>query len=409
MVPFLNTRTSPVQPVFRWLAVLVLVLPLLFACGKPQKNNRPQRPPVPVEIGDVVQADSPVFLDGIGNVEAFNVVQIKSRVTGELIRTFFREGDMLTEGQDLFTIDPAPFQASLQEVEAKLSQAQTQYEQARREYRRFQGLYEEKAVSLEQLETKEVDMKSKHAQVELNMAERANAKLNLGYCYIKAPMTGKSGKILVDDFNIVNANQDVLVTIRQIQPVKVSFSLPGKLLDEIRAYHAKGPLELRVFTLESDKPEIGTLHLIDNTINPRTGMIRLEGILANENLRLWPGQFLKVALKLTTTFNATLVPQTALNDGPDGKYAWVVKEDQTVEIRPVKVTRRDGIMDVVAEGLKPGERVITDGQLMLRPGAKVVTRAQLREMMKKAAPGPHGPGEKAAPTKDKKPEAQHKP
>lgn len=402
-MPFLHTHETTAHAVLRWLSLLVLALPLHFACSGSQKDNRSQQPPVPVEIGEVMQADSPLYLDGIGNVEAFNTVQIRSRVTGELIKTFFREGDMLSEGQDLFTIDPAPFQASLQEVEAKVSQAQTQYDQARREYDRFRGLYGEKAVSLEQLETKEVDMKSKLAQVELNQAERENAKLNLGYCFIKAPMTGKSGKILVDDFNIVNANQDVLVSVRQIQPVKVSFSLPGRFLDEIRAYNAKGPLELRVFTLESEKPEIGSLHLIDNTINPRTGMIRLEGVLANENLRLWPGQFLKVNLKLTTTYHATLVPQTALNDGPEGKYVWIVKEDQTVEIRPVKVVRRDGTMEVVSEGLTPGERVITDGQLMLRPGATVITRAQLREMMQKRGPTAHGPGEKAAPSKNTKP------
>jgi membrane fusion protein, multidrug efflux system len=400
MVPFPNTHTVTLRGVLRWLAPIVLALPLLLACGGSQKNNRPQQPPVPVEIGEVIAGDSPVFLDGIGNVEAFNTVQVRCRVTGELIKSFFREGDMVTTGQDLFTIDPAPFQASLQEVEAKVSQSQTQYEQARREFERFRGLYAEKAVSLEQLETKEVDMKSKHAQVELYLAERENAKLNLGYCFIKAPMTGKTGKILVDNFNIVNANQDVLVSIREIQPVKVSFSLPGRFLDEIRAYNAAGALELRVFTLDNPKPEIGSLRLIDNTINPRTGMIRLEGTLANENMRLWPGLFVKVSLKLTTTYNATLVPQTALIDGPEGKYAWVVKEDQTVEMRPVSVTRRDGTMDVVAEGLKPGERVVTDGQLMLRPGAKVITRAQLREMMQKAGPG----SEKGATPKDTKQE-----
>jgi multidrug efflux system membrane fusion protein len=385
--------------------MVLLLLPVLMACGSSQKDNHKQAPPVPVEIAEVVEGESLVLLEGIGNVEAFNTIQVRCRVTGELVKKFFSEGDIVTEGQDLFTIDPKPFQASLQEVEAKLRQSQTLYDQARREFDRFSGLYSEKAVSLEQLETKEVDMKSKLAQVELNLAERENARLNLGYCFIKAPLTGKSGKILVDNFNIVNANQDVLVTIRQIQPVKVSFSLPGKFLDEIRDYNSRGPLEIQVFTLDSDKPEIGGLSLVDNTINPRTGMIRLEGRLPNENLRLWPGQFVKVALKLTTTVHATLAPHMALNDGPEGKYAWVVKEDQTVEIRPVKISRRDGVMDVVSEGLRPGERVIVDGQLRLRPGAKVITRAQMREMMQKAGPAPGGSVEKEASRGDKKPES----
>jgi len=385
-----NPCITSVKPVGQWLALLICILLLLSSCGDSRKTNNKQAPPVPVEIGEVVARDSAVVLDGIGNVDAFNTIQVRCRVTGELIRTFFREGEMVSKGQDLFTIDPKPFQASLQEVEAKLRQSQTLYEHAKKEYDRFKGLYAEKAVSLEQLETKEVDMKSRLAQVELNQAELENARLNLAYCFIKAPITGKSGKILVDNFNIVNANQDVLVTIRQIQPVRATFSLPGRFLDDIREYNARSPLEALVFTLDSDQPETGSLRLVDNTINPKTGMIRLEATLPNENMRLWPGQFVKVGLKLTTTVNATLAPITALNDGPEGKYAWVVKDDQTVELKPVKVARRDGTMEVVSSGLKPGDRVVTDGQLMLRPGATVITRAQMREMMQKARSAPSG-------------------
>ncbi len=368
----------------RWLVCWCMLLLILTGCGQAKKDGKKHDAPVIVETAQAVTKDVPLYVEGIGNVLAYNTVDVKCRVTGEIVKRFFLAGDQLTEGQDLFTVDPAPFEAKVRESEAKRKQSKVQYEQARREFLRFQGLYAEKAVSQEQLETKEVDMNSKLYQVELNQAELETAKLNLGYCFIKSPLDGQSGEIYIDNYNIVTANQDKLVTIKQLRPIKVRFSVPGKFLDQIREYSSKSSLEVEASIQGHDKPEIGSLTLIDNYINPKTGMIMLEGAFQNRESRLWPGLFVEVRLKLTVTQDAVVIPQRAVNDGPEGSYVWVVNKDQTAAIRPIKVDRRDGNMQMASEGLKAGETVVTDGQLMLRPGAHIVTREQLEKMKQSA-------------------------
>jgi membrane fusion protein, multidrug efflux system len=369
-----------------WIVLVCIFALLLTACGRTKEDSKKQRPPVPVDVAQVIQKDIPLFLEAIGNVMAYNTVDVKSRVTGELIKTFFKEGDFLTTGQQLFTVDPAPFDSKVKESEARLRQSKVQYEQAKRDFLRFKALHAEKAVSQEQLETKEVDMNSKLYQTELNQAELESAKLNLGYCFIQSPLDGESGEIYIDNFNIVNANQDKLVTIKQIRPIKVKFSIPGRFLDELRNHSSSEPLEVQALILGSDKPETGALTMIDNTINPKTGMIVLEGTFPNPESKLWPGQFVQLRLKLTVTSNAVLAPIRAVSEGPEGQYVWVVGQDQTVAIRPVKISRRSQEMEVVSEGLKAGETVVTDGQLTLSPGAKIVTRAQMEQMKSKMPP-----------------------
>ncbi|MHB8202527.1 MAG: efflux RND transporter periplasmic adaptor subunit [Desulfomonilaceae bacterium] len=370
--------------------LLGVVLIMLTSCGKFKKDVKKQSPPLPVDIAEVLVENAPLFINAIGNVAAYNTVDVKSRVTGELIKTFFKAGDPLTDGQDLFTIDPAPFEAKVQEGEAQLNQSRVQYEQAKRDFLRYKGLFGEKAVSEEQLEAKQVDMNSKLYQMKLNEAQLDSAKLNLGYCSIRSPITGPSGEIYIDNFNIVNANQDRLVTIKQIHPIKVKFSVPGKFLDQINKYNTVAPLQVDVLIQGSDKRETGQLTLIDNNINLRTGMIALEGTFANPESRLWPGQFVEVRLKLTTTVGALLVPARSVNDGPDGQYVWVVNQDQTVAMRPVKVDRRETDMAVISEGLKPNEKVVTDGQLMLRPGAIVITKEQMQKALQATTSGKDG-------------------
>lgn len=370
--------------------LLGVVLIMLTSCGKFKKDVKKQPPPVPVDIAEVLVENAPLFINAIGNVSAYNTVDVKSRVTGELIKTFFKAGDPLTAGQDLFTIDPAPFEAKVQEGEAQLNQSRVQYEQAKRDFLRYKGLFGEKAVSEEQLEAKQVDMNSKLYQMKLNEAQLDSAKLNLGYCFIKSPISGPSGETYIDNFNIVNANQDRLVTIKQIQPIKVKFSVPGKFLDQINKYNTVAPLQVDVLIRGSKIHETGQLTLIDNNINLRTGMIALEGTFANPESRLWPGQFVEVRLRLTTTIGALLVPVRSVNDGSDGQYVWVVNQDQTVAMRPVKVDRRETDMAVVSEGLKPNERVVTDGQLMLRPGAIVITKEQMQKALQATTSGKDG-------------------
>lgn len=365
------------------LLLMSLLSITLVACGKPQQAAKKERPPVPVQTAQVVVKDTPLYVEGIGNVMAFNTVDVKSRVTGELIKTFFKEGDFLTKGQQLYTIDPAPYEAKVKESEAKVKQSRVQYEHAKKEFVRFKALYAEKAVSTEQLETKEVDMNSKLHQMELNQAELDSAQLNLGYCFIESPLDGEAGERYIDNFNIVKANEDKLVTIKQIRPIKVRFSVPGKFLDQIRQYNSGDPLKLEALIPGSDKPEMGALTMIDNVINLRTGMINLEGTFPNPGARLWPGQFVRMKVRLTVTYDAILVPNTAVLDGPEGRYVWLVQPDHTVTMRAVKIARRVGDMEVVSDGLKKGDTVVTDGQLMLSPGAKIITRDQLEKMMGK--------------------------
>jgi multidrug efflux system membrane fusion protein len=363
----------------RLLSRLVLLLSLCLsfsACSRSDTKAHKEPPPVPVSIAETIQEDTPFFLDAIGNVAALNTVDVKSRVTGELVRTFFKAGDYLTAGQEMFTIDPAPFEAKVKESQAKLNQSRVQYEQAKREYARFQILYSEKAVSQEQLETKQVDMNSKLYQTELIQAELETARLNLGYCFIKCPLDGESGEIFIDNFNIVNANQDRLVTLKQIKPIKIKFSVPGKYLDQLRKYHAEGNVAVHVSGNDIENPVSGRLILIDNAINIKTGMIALEATFENVDEKLWPGQFVRVRLELTVTRNAVLVPQRSVNEGPEGQYVWVMNPDHTVKMKPVKLDRRNGEMVVLAGGLTAGEKVITDGQLLLRPGAKVFIRPE---------------------------------
>ncbi len=368
--------------------LLCLSLSIVPGCGETKKGVKKQAPPIPVDIAEVIVKDMPLYIEAIGNVAAYNTVDVKSRVTGELIKSYFKAGDFLKTGQDLFTIDPAPFETKVKEGQAKLNQSKVLFEQAKKEFLRFNVLYSEKAVSAEQLETKQVDMNSKLFQVDLIEAELESAKLNLGYCFIKSPLDGPSGEIYIDNFNIVTANQDRLVTIKQVRPIKVKFSIPGKFLDEINRYNSVSPLEVEVFIRGSDMSEKGVLTLIDNNINIRTGMIGLEGTFANHESRLWPGQFVDVRLFLTVTRGAVLIPDRAVNEGPEGKYVWLVNKDQTVAMRPVKIDRRYENLALIAEGLKPEERVVSDGQLMLSPGARVVTRDQVNQMLQQKTSKP---------------------
>jgi multidrug efflux system membrane fusion protein len=253
---------------------------------------------------------------------------------------------------------------------------------------------QEKVVSQEQFEQREVDMNSKRYQYELNRAELDTAKLNLGYCYIDSPLSGESGKALIDNFNIVTANQDALVNIKQLRPIRVRFSVPEKYLAEIRKYREQNPLEVEAHIPGAVEPEKGTLSFVDNSTNLKTGAVMLEALFPNPEVRLWPGLFVEVRLLLTVTKDATLVPAEAVMEGPHGRYVWVVDTEQTVSMKPVKSDRRIGAMTMLAEGVEPGEIVVTDGQMMLRPGGKTITKAQAEQMMLKgppaagSAPGP---------------------
>jgi multidrug efflux system membrane fusion protein len=384
----------------KWLILLLVSCVAIAACGQQKANNKKGPPPVPVDVAQVIAKDTPVFLEGIGNVVAFNTVDVKSRVTGELFKTFFKEGDLLTKGQPMFTIDPRPFQAQFDSATATLAEKKAILELARIQLNRYAELLTSKSVSQQEYDQRKNTFDIAAAQVSQSEAALDTARLNLEYCHIQCPLDGESGEIYIHNYNVVNAYQDKLVTIKQIKPIKVKFSVPGKFLDQIKKYHSEGPLEVEASPLGDHGPEIGSLSMIDNTINVKTGMIALESIFPNEEAELWPGQFVQVRLKLSVDRDAILAPHRAVCDGPEGQYVWVVQPDQCVAIRPVKISRRDKDMEVVSDGLKAGETIITDGQLTLRPGARIVTREQIQKMMQQAAPkNPGAPDRKKSANK----------
>ncbi|MBM3298457.1 MAG: efflux RND transporter periplasmic adaptor subunit [Deltaproteobacteria bacterium] len=367
---------------------------ILAACGEKKGSNKIGPPPVLVEIAEAIQKDAPYSLHGIGRARALRSVDIKPRVTGLLLKTRIQRGEYVRKGQPLFLIDPAPFKAKVDEAEAKVRGSEAEFEKAEVDLKRFEALFREKTVSPEQFEQRQVAMKTRKFLLQLHQAELETARLNLSYCNIESPLEGKAGDIFVDEGNTVTAYADTLVTIKEIKPIIVEFSLPGKYLQEIREASAGRQLEVQALIPGSDKTEIGHLSLIDNIVNPKTGMIMLQGTFTNETSRLWPGDFVNVRLELGVTKNAVLVTARAVNEGPKGRYIWLVKQDHTVEMRLVTVGRRVEGMDLVVQGLSGGDRVVAEGQIALYPGAKVVTRGQMESTVK--AQGQESPADMAA-------------
>lgn len=356
------------------LAVLALAAP---ACSGDKKAQR-QRPPVPVTVCQVQQRDVPETIKAIGRVEALSTVSIKSRITGQLLKVHFQEGQYVAKGDPLFTIDPAPFDAALQQASAQATRDQAQAEKAAEDFKRYQALVSRKAVSAAQYEQFQTEAKARAAQALASQADVQNAKLNLGFCHINSPISGVMGSLLAYAGNMIKANDDkAMVTITQVQPIQVSFAVPEQNLTRIRRFQGQAQLKVDAAPPgEEDRPVSGKLVFVDNTVDTATGTIRLKASYDNPDHMLWPGQFVNVTLWLTVRQGATVVPSKALSVGQAGSYVFVVQPDQTVQARVVKVGDTLDGMTLVQEGLKPGEQVVTDGQLRLVPGAKVVIKGQ---------------------------------
>jgi multidrug efflux system membrane fusion protein len=353
------------------LALLGIVIHLVSA-NKPEKG-RGREAAVPVLASTVGQKDIPVQLSAIGKVEAYATVSIKIRVTGELTQVHFREGQEVKKGDLLFTIDPRPYQAALDEAQARLERDTALLAKAEKDAERYSQLVKGDYVSADRYEQARSSADALSATVAADKAQVDSARLQLGYCYIRSPLTGRTGSLLVKQGSMIKANEDTgMMDIAQIQPIYVSFSVPERNLPAIKKYMAQGPLKV-----EARPPEVtqtleeGTLTFIDNQVNRQTGTILLKGTFGNQEKHLWPGQFVNVVLTLTVRPDATVVPAQAIQVGQQGQFVYVIKSDLTVESRPVVIfTTLDGEA-VVEKGLTPGEQVVTDGQLRLMPGAKV--------------------------------------
>lgn len=361
---------------------LVCLLPAaalaLAGCSK-QTEAVSAPPAVPVLVATSVQKTIPVEVKAIGTVEAYSNVAVKAQVSGELVAVHFREGEDVKAGQPLFGIDRRPFEVALQQAEANLARDQARLENARVQAQRYAKLFEEGVASREQFDQARTDAEALDAAVRADRAAVEKAKLDLQYCSIVAPLGGRTGSLIVHQGNLVKANDDpALVVINQMSPIYVNFSLPEQYLGPVRAYRAAGKLHVEaVIPDDTGAPERGEVTFIDNTVDSATGTIRLKATFPNPQRRLWPGQFVNVALRLTAEPNAIVVPAPAVQTGQSGTYVFVVKPDRTVEMRPVETGRTYQTEVVILEGLAAGETVVTDGQLRLVPGSRVEVKSGL--------------------------------
>jgi multidrug efflux system membrane fusion protein len=337
-------------------------------------SNPPASAPeaVPVNVAAVVQKDVPVQLRAIGNVEGYSTVTLKSHVDGQLAQINFQEGQEVHEGDLLFVIDPRPFQAALQQAEANLAKDRAEADNAQVQAERYRRLLADHFVSKDEYDQLRTQAESLDAVVKADQAAVENAKLQLQYCYIHAPITGRIGQFLVHVGNMVKNLDTTLATINQIRPVYVDFAIPQQQLAEVRSSAAAHQLKVQAFLgADGTHTSTGELSFIDNAVDTTTGTVLLKGTFPNEDEMLWPGQFVTVALTLRTEPNALLVPNAAIQTGQQGQYVFVVGPDLTAQIRPVVTGMSLDDEVVVNQGLQAGEDVVIRGQVRLAAGTKV--------------------------------------
>lgn len=358
-----------------FLALAVSALAALVAGCDRTGNNASAAPmpaAVPVTTAGVMQKDMPLIVRAIGNVEAQNNVGIKSLIAGELVEVHFNEGQDVNRGDLLFVIDPRQPQADLNKAEANLARDDAQARNSRADAERYAGLFKEGVVSKQQLDTAATKADADTAAVASDKAAVDYYKLRLTYTRIFAPITGRTGNLVVHKGNIIKENDNpALVTINQITPIYVTFTVPENQLLEVKRHMAEGPVKVLAKIKENGEVKEGKLVFVDNAVDTTTGTIKLKGEFANADRRLWPGQFVDVDLQLALQTNAVVVPSQAIQTGQNGQFVFVVSKDMTVDMRPVTITRTLGNESIIASGVQPGETVVTDGQIRLTKGSKV--------------------------------------
>jgi membrane fusion protein, multidrug efflux system len=382
----------------------IIALIFFFAgCSSPHaQSGPPVFPPVPVTTAQAIEETVPTQIRSVGTAEPYSSVEVKSQVAGPLLKVNFAEGVNVNRGDLLFEIDARPFQEALRQAEAALAKdqaqlrvaeanvarSQAQLKNAKADATRFEQLSKE-GISTRQQEDQirtaaevaehsmradEAAIESIRAAIESDRAAVEQAKLNLAYCQIRAPISGRAGNLLVHPGNLVKANGDnPLVVLNQIKPVFVGFGVPERYLSSILRLHSRRKLAVTAVAEKDAMPSTGTLSVIDNTVDPNTGTIRLKAVFDNTDGRFWPGQFLNVVLTLDTQ-TATLIPSEAVQVGQQGSFVYAVKADQSVEPRPVTVGQTTLGKVVIEKGVVAGETIVTDGQSRLFPGAKISTK-----------------------------------
>ena len=356
-------------------ALAAVTLPACFGSSaqQTQREAPAQAPAVPVTVAPVVEKDMPLEISLIGTTEAYNTVVVRAQITGELTSVNFEQGDDVKAGQVLFTLDRRPLEAALNQAEANLARDSAQADQARVSAQRTQDLADRGLVPREQVDQTRASATALAATVAADRAAVENASVQLQYATIRAPIAGRTGALMVSAGNLVRANdQAPLAIINQVTPTYVSFAISETLLPEFKRYMAKGALRVEATPPSDEGPAAaGQITFIDNTVDQTTGTIKIKGTFPNLDRRLWPGQFVNVIVRLGTDVRATVVPSIAVQTGPEGQYVFVVTRQRTVEMRTIKIARTAGAETVIKEGVKPGESVVTDGQLRLVPGSRI--------------------------------------
>ena len=383
------------------LSVAALLIGSCLATGCASKSAPPPRQAegVPVVVATVSQRTVPVDIQVIGNVEAYATIGVKSQVGGELTIAHFREGDFVKKNDVLFTIDPRMLDAQVKQAQAMLERDKAQLSLAeanlardvaqekytRDQAARYRNLFQKGVISREQydqfqtgsdvqIEAVHADkaaVESSHAAVAADDAALRNIEVQLSYTEIRSPIDGRTGNLMIKQGNVVKANDVDLVTINQLQPIYVTFTVPEARLADIKRYMAQGKVKVLANPPDSNDTQTGDLSFIDNSVDATTGTIKLKGTFENAGRKLWPGQFVRVTLRLGASRDALLIPTEAVQSGQEGQFVFVVKRDMTVDARPIVAGARVEKEQVIEQGLKPGETVVTEGQLRLVPGVRV--------------------------------------
>jgi membrane fusion protein, multidrug efflux system len=331
---------------------------------------------IPVTTDKAIRADVPIFLAGLGTVQAFNSVLIKSRVDGQIVKIAFEEGKDVHAGDVLIEIDRAPFEAALAQAQANKLKDQAQLDNERLDLGRYTSLAKTGAGSTQQLDTTRALVAQTEASIKADQALVDTAQVQLNYSSIRSPIDGRVGTRLVDAGNIVHAGDTAgIVTINQIHPIFVSFALPADSLPQLRAGTRGGDVIVTAFNRDGQHLATGVLAVIDNQINPATGTINYKARFENADDVLWPGQFVNLRIQLAIRRNVIAVPVAAVQQGPDGPYAFVVGDDRIVQKRPMKVGALNKTTAIIDDGLQPGEQIVTDGQYRIQAGSKVEAAA----------------------------------
>ena len=365
----------------RQLITVALAMCCLFslACSSSDSKQKAQAAAprsVSVAVATVQKQDVPVYLTGLGSATAFNTANIKSRVDGQIMQVNFKEGQNVKQGDLLIVIDPRPFQVQLEQMQAQLFKDQATLRDAKLNLDRYTTLIPSGAIAQQQVDTQKATVDQLDGQVRTDQAQIDSAKLQIVYCHITAPFTGRVGLRQVDPGNIVHAaDTNPMLILTQLQPIAVIFTLPEDQLQSVSKHMKNSTLEVDAFSRDDQtKLATGKLLTIDNQIDQTTGTAKLKAVFSNEDNQLWPNQFVNANLLLETRKGSTVIPTAAILRGPQGTFVYALKPDKTVEARNVGISLTQGNISVVTSGLNPGDTVVTDGQDKLQTGSRVEPR-----------------------------------